>query len=459
MADKLWAGRFEKSTDTTVNDFHASLPFDCRMFEQDIRGSIAHARMLASIGVLTPEDARAIEVGLTAIAEDIRDGRLTFDNGAEDIHMFIESELTRRIGDAGKRLHTGRSRNDQVALDLRLYVRDHAAGIRSGMVELCAVLLDRAEEHLDTVMPGYTHLQRAQPITFAHHLMAYVEMVRRDIGRLDDTLRRMDVLPLGSGALAGTPYPLDRRMVARELGFAEITHNSLDGVADRDYAVELASCLALFMVHLSRFSEEIVLWSSQEFRFVELDDAFSTGSSIMPQKKNPDVAELTRGKSGRAIGGLVTLLTMLKGLPLAYNKDLQEDKEAVFDLLDTVSMCLPAFTGMVRTLRVREDKMRAAAMSGFTNATDLADYLVGRGLPFRDAHEVCGRLVRHCELTGQSLEELSLETLREACDLFENDVYNVIQVDACVRRRSLPGGPAPEAVRESIRQAREALGI
>ncbi len=459
MAEKLWAGRFSKETDQTVNDFHSSLPFDCRMYAQDIRGSIAHARMLSSIGVLSAEDAEAIESGLTAIGEDIRAGRLAFDNGAEDIHMFIEAELTDRIGEAGKRLHTGRSRNDQVALDIRLYLRDACADLRTGMTGFCSVLLDLAERHLQTVMPGYTHLQRAQPITLAHHLMAYVEMVRRDLGRLDDALRRMDTMPLGSGALAGTTYALDRGMVARELGFSDITHNSLDGVSDRDFVVEIASCLALFMVHLSRFSEEIILWSSQEFHFIELDDAFSTGSSIMPQKKNPDVAELARGKTGRVIGSLVTLLTMVKGLPLAYDKDLQEDKEAIFDALDTVSMCLPAFTGMIATMRIREADMRAAAMSGFTNATDLADYLVGKGLPFRDAHEVSGRLVRHCAETRQTLEALSLETLRLYSQLFSEDVYGVIDVGACVERRSLPGGPASSAVRAAIDEARRSLGI
>ncbi len=459
MAEKLWAGRFAKNTDAAVNDFHASLSFDCRMFEQDIRGSMAHARMLASVGVLSPAEADAITGGLAGIADDIRAGRLTWDSGAEDIHMFIEAELTRRIGEAGKRLHTGRSRNDQVALDLRMYIRDHVAAIRTAMRELCAVLLARAEENLETIMPGYTHLQRAQPITFAHHLMAYVEMARRDIDRLDDAMRRLDEMPLGAGALAGTTYPLDRGLVARELGFARVTANSLDAVADRDFAIETAAALALLMVHLSRLSEEIVLWSSQEFQFVVLDDAFSTGSSIMPQKKNPDVAELTRGKSGRAIGSLVTLLTMTKGLPLAYNKDMQEDKEAIFDLLDTVSLCLPAFTGMLRTLTVRADRMREAALSGFTNATDLADYLVGRGLPFREAHAICGRLVRQCEATGQALEDLPLATLRAASDRFEADVYDVIQVDACVRRRSLPGGPAPATVRAAIAAARAALQL
>ncbi|HEY5467191.1 MAG TPA: argininosuccinate lyase [Clostridia bacterium] len=458
MAEKLWSGRFEKDTDPSVNDFHSSLPFDRRMYAQDIRGSIAHARMLASIGILTAEDAKAIETGLTAIGDDIREGRLSFDSGSEDLHMFVESELTRRIGDAGKRLHTGRSRNDQVALDIRLYLRDACAGLRTGMIRLCTVLLDLSESHLDTVLPGYTHLQRAQPVTLAHHLMAYVEMVRRDVGRLDDALCRMDAMPLGSGALAGTTYPLDRSMVARELGFSAITRNSLDGVSDRDFVIEIAACLSIFMMHLSRLSEEIILWSSQEFRFIELDDAFSTGSSIMPQKKNPDVAELTRGKTGRVIGSLVTLLTVMKGLPLAYNKDMQEDKEAIFDALDTVGMCLPAFTGMLATMTVRKENMRAAAQAGFTNATDLADYLVGKGLPFRDAHEVCGKLVRLCSDTGRTLESLPMETLRLYSPLFDADVYGIIDIKACVDRRSLAGGPAADTVSAAIIEARKSLG-
>ena len=459
MAEKLWAGRFSKDTDPSVNDYHSSLPFDRRMYAQDIRGSIAHARMLAVVGVLSVADSEAIAAGLEAIGEDLRTGILTFDNGAEDVHMFIEAELTRRIGDAGKRLHTGRSRNDQVALDIRLYLRDACASIREGMVSLCSVLLSLAENHTGTVMPGYTHLQRAQPVTFAHHLMAYVEMVRRDLGRLDDALLRMDAMPLGSGALAGTTYPLDRAMVARELGFSMVTRNSLDGVSDRDFVIELAACFSVFMMHLSRLSEEIILWSSQEFRFVELDDAYSTGSSIMPQKKNPDVAELTRGKTGRVIGSLVTLLTMMKGLPLAYNKDLQEDKEAIFDTIDTVAMCLPAFTGMVATMKVREVEMREAAQAGFTNATDLADYLVSRGLPFRDAHDVSGKLVRFCTDTRRPLESLPLETLRLYSSLFDEDVYGIIDVAACVSRRSLPGGPAEPSVRAAIQEARTSLNL
>lgn len=454
MADKLWDGRFSKSTDIHVNAYNSSIAFDARMYRQDIRGSLAHAAMLAKAGIISVDDELAIRGGLLSILEDIDAGRLQFDPIAEDIHMFIETELTCRIGDAGKRLHTGRSRNDQVALDLRLYLRDAGSEIREGFLGLYNTLLDLAETSLTIVMPGYTHLQRAQPITLAHHLMAYVEMVARDIGRLDDTLRRMDVLPLGSGALAGTTYPLDRPMVARELGFSSISQNSLDGVSDRDFAIELASCLSIFMMHISRLSEEIILWSSQEFAFVELDDAYSTGSSIMPQKKNPDVAELSRGKTGRVFGSLMTLLTVMKGLPLAYNKDMQEDKEAIFDAVDTVLMCLPALTGMLRTMAVRSEKMAQAAAGGFTNATDLADYLVVKGLPFRSAHEVSGKLVRHCIERGLALEDLKLEEFQAFSALIGADVYDAISIAACVNRRKIPGAPAPEAVSAAIANAR-----
>jgi argininosuccinate lyase len=360
--------------------------------------------------------------------------------------MFVESVLTERIGDAGKRLHTGRSRNDQVALDLRLYLKDECGTISKQLETLVATLATLARAHLDTVMPGYTHLQRAQPITFAHHLGAYIQMFRRDHGRIADCAKRMDLSPLGSGALAGTSYPLDRASVAADLGLAGITANSLDGVSDRDFAIELAAALSIVMVHLSRFSEELVLWSSQEFGFVELDDAYSTGSSIMPQKKNPDVAELTRGKSGRVFGSLVALLTVMKGLPLAYNKDMQEDKEAIFDAVDTVEACLPPFTGMLATLTVKREAMRRAAAGGFTNATDLADYLVGKGLPFRSAHEVSGKLVRYCLAAGTALEDLSLDEFLSFSPLFEADVFEALSLDACVRVRSLPGGPAPDAV-------------
>ena len=454
MADKLWDGRFSKTTDVRVNAYNSSIAFDARMYRQDICGSLAHAAMLARQGIISVDDELAIRGGLLSILEDIEAERLPFNREAEDIHMFIESELTERIGDAGKRLHTGRSRNDQVALDLRLYLRDAGREIRTGFINLYQTLLGLAEQHLDTVMPGYTHLQRAQPITLAHHLMAYVEMLARDISRLDDALGRMDVMPLGSGALAGTTYPLDRESVAAELGFSAITQNSLDGVSDRDFAIELASCLAIFMMHVSRLSEEIILWSSQEFAFIELDDAYSTGSSIMPQKKNPDVAELSRGKAGRVFGSLMTLLTVMKGLPLAYNKDMQEDKEAIFDAVDTVLLCLPALTGMLGTMTVRSERLALAAAGGFTNATDLADYLVGKGLPFRSAHEVSGKLVRYCIERGIALDDVKLAEFNEFSPLIGDDVYEAISIAACVSRRKIPGAPAREAVEAAIRNAR-----
>ncbi len=453
MARQLWDGRFSKATDSQVNAYNSSIRFDARMFRQDIRGSMAHASMLADRGIITREDGQAINDGLAGILGDLESGSLQIDPEAEDIHMFVETELTRRIGDAGKRLHTGRSRNDQVALDLRLYLKDACGEIRQGYLKLYQTLTGLARRHLHTIMPGYTHLQRAQPITLAHHLMAYVEMLARDIGRLDDCVRRMDVMPLGSGALAGTTYPLDRDKVARDLGFAAISANSLDGVSDRDFAIELASALSLFMVHASRLSEELILWSSQEFAFIELDDAFSTGSSIMPQKKNPDVAELSRGKAGRVFGSLTTLLTVMKGLPLAYNKDMQEDKEAIFDAVDTVLLCLPALTGLLSTMTVHSERMTQAAAGGFTNATDLADYLVCRGLPFRSAHEVSGKLVRHCIDRGCALSDLTLDELKRFSPLIEADLYETISLEACVNRRRIPGAPAPDAVLAAIVQA------
>ncbi len=443
---KMWDGRFGKETDASVDGFNSSIGFDRRLFRQDVRGSVAHVRMLAKVGVLPAADAAAIEAGLQAILADLESGALAFDPGAEDVHMFVEAELTRRIGEAGKRLHTGRSRNDQVALDLRLWLKDELGGIRAQLAELVAVLARMAREHLDTVMPGYTHLQRAQPITFAHHLGAYVAMLRRDHGRLGDCVARLDLSPLGSGALAGTVYPLDRAAVAQDLGLAGVTANSLDGVSDRDFAIEAAAALSIVMVHLSRFSEEIVLWSSQEFGFVELDDAYSTGSSIMPQKKNPDVAELARGKAGRVFGDLVALLTVMKGLPLAYNKDMQEDKEAVFDAVDTVKAVLVPFTGMLASLTVKREAMRRAAAGGFTNATDFADYLVGKGLPFRSAHEASGKAVKYCLAAGTSLEDLSLDEFRTFSPLVGPDVYEAISLARCVDGRSLAGGPAPAAV-------------
>ena len=459
MAGQLWDGRFRKQTDSLVNAYNSSIAFDASLFRHDIRGSLAHAAMLAAQGIIAASDEAAIRAGLLSILADLEDGSLLFDPQAEDIHMFVESELTRRIGEPGKRLHTGRSRNDQVALDLRLYLRDAGASIRAGYLTLYETLLKLARQHLETIMPGYTHLQRAQPITLAHHLMAYVEMLARDIGRLDDCLRRMDVMPLGSGALAGTTYPLDREMVARELGFSSISANSLDGVSDRDYAIELLSALSIFMVHVSRLSEELILWSSQEFAFIELDDAYSTGSSIMPQKKNPDVAELSRGKSGRVFGSLMTLLTVMKGLPLAYNKDMQEDKEAVFDAVDTVLLCLPTLNGLLATMKVREANMARAAAGGFTNATDLADYLVRQGLPFRSAHEVSGKLVRHCLDRNCALEDLPLATLQEYSPLIQSDIYEAISLKACIERRQIPGSPAPSAVLASILQAEKRFGV
>ena len=454
---KLWAGRFSKEIDQKTNDFNSSISFDSRMAQEDIAGSMAHAAMLEKQGIISPEDGRAIREGLSAIAADLLEGRLTIDPAAEDIHTFVEGELTARIGDAGKRLHTGRSRNDQVALDLRLYLKGAVPPVRRQLLELIGVLCSKAEEHAGTIMPGYTHLQRAQPITFGHHLMAYAEMFLRDIGRLDDAMRRMDVSPLGSGALAATTYPLDRQAVADQLEFSGVTHNSLDGVSDRDYAVELTAALSMIMVHLSRFSEEIILWCSWEFKFIELDDAFSTGSSIMPQKKNPDIAELVRGKSGRVFGDLTTLLTMLKGLPLAYNKDMQEDKEAVFDALDTVHMCLTAFVPMIDTMKVLPDNMRRAAAGGFINATDCADYLVGKGLPFRDAYKATGSLVALCIEKGLTLETLPLADYRAVCSLFDEDVFDTISLERCASLRRVYGGPAPENVREQVNRVQELL--
>ena len=454
---KLWTGRFSKEPDQKVNDFNSSIRFDSRMLREDVTGSMAHAAMLGRCGVIAPEEAALLQEGLAGLLADVEQGALPIDPNAEDVHTFVEAELTKRLGDTGKRLHTARSRNDQVALDIRLYLRGEIAAVRGLAVGLADVLLTLAEQNLNTVMPGYTHLQRAQPITFAHHLMAYVQMLLRDIGRLDDTARRMNASPLGSGALASTTYPIDRQMTAEALGFAAPTANSLDGVADRDFCVELAAALSLLMTHLSRLAEEVVLWCSWEFRFVELDDAWSTGSSIMPQKKNPDVAELIRGKTGRVYGDLMALLTALKGLPLAYNKDMQEDKEAVFDAVDTAKLCLSSMAPMLATMTVRADNMRAAAAGGFINATDCADYLVKKGLPFRDAYQAVGRLVALCIAQGQTLETLPLEQYQTVCALFASDVYAAISLEACVEGRKVFGGPAPEAVTVQIEQARRAL--
>lgn len=454
---KLWAGRFRKELDAKTNDFNSSIAFDSRMAAEDIAGSMAHAGMLAKQGIITSADAEAIIDGLSEILADVQSGKLTIDPNAEDIHTFVEGELTARIGDAGKRLHTGRSRNDQVALDIRLYLKTVAAPLRGQLAELISVLCNKAEAYADAVMPGYTHLQRAQPITFGHHLMAYAEMFLRDISRLDDAVARMNVSPLGSGALASTTYPLDREAVAASLNLGGVTHNSLDGVSDRDFVIELAAALSLVMVHLSRFSEEIILWCSWEFKFIELDDAFSTGSSIMPQKKNPDIAELVRGKSGRVFGDLMTLLTVMKGLPLAYNKDMQEDKEAIFDAFDTVKLCLTAFIPMVDTMKVLTANMRKAAAGGFINATDCADYLVGKGLAFRDAYKATGTLVALCIDKGVTMETLPLADYQAVCDLFDSDVYGAISLDRCVTRRSVYGGPAPDNVRQQVQRVRELL--
>lgn len=450
MAKKMWAGRFEKATDKEVNDYNSSLPFDCKMYSQDIEGSIAHSQMLAKQGVISDKDAEDIKSGLLSIKEDIESGKLTFDSDAEDIHMFIEEELTNRIGDAGKRLHTGRSRNDQVALDQRLYMVDEAGEIIEFLDDLIDCLVDIAKANTETYMPGYTHLQRAQPITYAHYLSAYIEMFKRDIDRLNAAKDRANISPLGSGALAGTTYPLDREFVAEQLGMNGVTLCSLDGVADRDFAIEFASACSILMMHLSRMSEEIILYASQEFKFYELDDAYSTGSSMMPQKKNPDVAELTRGKTGRVYGDLISLLVIMKGLPLTYNKDMQEVQEAMFDCIETIKAVLPPFTGMIKTMTIRKDNMEAAALGGFTNATDLADYLVKKGLPFRETHAISGKLVHYCIENGISLLDVSLDKLKEFSPAFEEDVYDAISLKTCVEGRSLIGGPAPDTVKKYL---------
>ena len=455
---KLWAGRFKKETDQAVNAFNASIGVDQRMYREDIEGSMAHAAMLSRQGIITEEDGRQIRLGLQSILKDMDAGAISLTlEQYEDIHMANEQLLTERIGEAGKRLHTARSRNDQVALDLRLYVRREIGEIAGQITELLEELCTLAEANAETVMPGYTHLQRAQPITFGHHLMAYANMFRRDAKRLENCLEGMDELPLGCGALAGTTYPIDREFAAGELGFSRVTDNSLDGVSDRDYCMELCGCLSILMVHLSRLSEEIILWCSWEFKFVELDDAFSTGSSIMPQKKNPDVCELIRGKAGRVFGDLQTLLVMMKGLPLAYNKDMQEDKEAVFDAIDTVKACLEVLTPMMATMTVLPDNMRAAARKGFLNATDCADYLTKKGLPFRDAYRAVGELVAICIETGHVLDDLPLDQYQAVCPLFEADVYQAIDLKTCVGERKSLGGPAPDEVRRQIQKIRAFL--
>ncbi len=454
---KLWAGRFSKEIDSTVNDFNSSIPFDCRMAKQDMTGSVAHARMLGKQGIIAKEEADRIAEELTRMIAELDAGTLVIDRTAEDIHSFVEGELTARIGDAGKRLHTARSRNDQVALDIRLYLRDEIDALVLQLKGLVKTLCELALAHTETVMPGYTHLQRAQPITFGHHLMAYASMFLRDISRLADAKKRMNVLPLGSGALAATTYPIDRYFVADQLGFDDVSANSLDGVSDRDFCVESAAALSLIMTHLSRFSEEIILWCSWEFKFIELDDSFSTGSSIMPQKKNPDIAELVRGKTGRVYGDLFTLLTMLKGLPLAYNKDMQEDKEAIFDAFDTVSICLKTFTPMIKTMTVCKENMRRAAARGFINATDCADYLTKKGVPFRDAYKLTGQLVAYCIEKELTLETLPLAEYKTFSPLFEEDVYEAISLETCVKGRKTVGGPSAESVREQVQKALAAI--
>ena len=454
---KLWKGRFQKEADPKTNDFNSSISIDSRMYHEDIEGSMAHATMLGECGIIDKSESEKIIAGLKAIRADLDSGALTIDPDAEDIHTFVEGELTARIGDAGKRLHTARSRNDQVALDVRLTLRKDVAALQAQLKDLVRVLCKKAEQYAGAVMPGYTHLQRAQPITFGHHLMAYCEMLLRDLSRFDDAQKRMDVMPLGSGALAGTTYPLDRQLTARLLGFSQVSQNSLDGVSDRDFCAEIAFAVSLAMVHLSRLCEEIVLWCSWEYKFIELDDAFSTGSSIMPQKKNPDIAELIRGKSGRVFGDLMGLLAMMKGLPLAYNKDMQEDKEAVFDAVDTLKLCLTPLIPMLETMTVLEGNMRNAAARGFINATDCADYLVAeKGLPFRDAYKITGELVALCIEKGLTLETLPLEEYQAICPAFDQGVYQAISLERCVAGRKVLGGPAPENVRA---QAQRVLAL
>lgn len=450
MAGKMWAGRFTKEVDERVNDFNSSISFDARMYRQDIEGSIAHATMLGECGIIDIGESKKIIEGLKSILADIDSGKLQFDPTAEDVHMFVEAELTSRLGDTGKRLHTARSRNDQVALDIRMNLKVEADEIIALVKELEKTILDMAEKHLDTVMPGYTHMQRAQPITFAHHLMAYANMLLRDLGRLEDCKKRLNIMPLGSGALASTTYPINRQRVCDLLGFDEITQNSLDGVSDRDFCIELTSAISVLMMHLSRFSEEIIMWCSWEFKFVELDDAYATGSSIMPQKKNPDVTELIRGKTGRVYGDLNTLLVMMKGIPLAYNKDMQEDKELTFDAIDTVKGCLALFTGMISTMKLNKANMEKSAMNGFTNATDAADYLVNHGVPFRDAHGIVGQLVLYCIDKDKSLLDMTLDEYKAISPVFEDDIYDAISLKTCVEKRNTIGAPGNEAIKNVI---------
>lgn len=452
---KMWSGRFKKELDSFANDFNSSISVDYKMYKEDILGSIAHATMLEKVGIISLEDLEKIKKGLNSIVEDIETGDLKFNPNAEDIHMFNEEELTKRIGEAGKKLHTARSRNDQVALDIKMYLKKRIEDLIKDIKELIDVLINLAESNLNSVMPGYTHLQVAQPVTFAHHIMAYVQMLIRDITRFQDCFKRMNENPLGSGALATTTYPIDRFMTTEILGFDRPTRNSLDSVSDRDFIVELNFDISMVMLHLSRFSEEIILWASQEFKFIELDDSYSTGSSIMPQKKNPDMAELVRGKSSRVFGNLLASLNMIKSLPLAYNKDLQEDKENIFDSIETLEISLIVFKGMMKTLTVNKDKLKEKANKGFINATDVADYLVKKGMAFRDAYKITGELVAYCVDKNKSLEELTIEEFKKYSEEFENDIYNCIDLDFIMAQRKVYGGPSPEAVKIQIEDTRK----
>lgn len=453
----LWEGRFKKELDSKTNDFNSSIKFDSRLYKEDILGSIAHSTMLGNKNIINKEDSKKIVDELNNILNDLENGKLEIDKDAEDIHMFIESELTKRIGDAGKRLHTARSRNDQVALDIKMYLKKEIEEIIKLLKQLIKILVDKAKQNLDTIMPGYTHLQRAQPITFAHHLMAYVEMFMRDIDRLKDTLKRCDIMPLGSSALAGTSYDIDRDMVKDLLGFREVTKNSLDGVSDRDHIIELSSDISIIMMHLSRISEEIIMWCSWEFKFIELDDAFSTGSSIMPQKKNPDIAELIRGKTGRVYGNLVQILVTMKGLPLAYNKDMQEDKEGIFDSIDTVKICISTIIPMIDTFKVIKENMRKAANKGFINATDCADYLTKKQIPFRKAYKIVGNLVAYCIEKNKTLEDLTLDEYKNIDKTFEKDIYDAIKLENCIKNRNIIGGPSNKTVEQRIEEVNNFL--
>lgn len=456
---KMWSGRFTKETDELVEDFHSSISFDSRLYKQDIRGSIAHARMLGEQGIISKKESQLIIEGLKEIEREIDEGKILFSVDAEDIHMNIEKILTEKIGEVGKKLHTARSRNDQVALDMRLYLKEEIKVLMGLLADLQQTIIAKAEENLDIIMPGYTHLQKAQPVLFPHHLLAYFEMFQRDFERLLDCRKRTDVMPLGSGALAGTTFPIDREKVKEELGFSQISRNSIDAVSDRDFVLEFLFCASMIMMHLSRFCEEIILWSTDEFGFVEVDDAYGTGSSIMPQKKNPDVAELVRGKTGRVYGSLMALLTVMKSLPLAYNKDMQEDKENLFDALDTVKGCLRVFIPMLATLKIFPEKMYEGVKRGFTNATDVADYLAEKGIPFREAHEITGRLVLHCIERGITLGDLSLEELKKFSSAFEEDIYQRLSIESCVMRRDVPGATSPRQVSRALLESKKIIQL